>query len=124
MRLCAGSRHSGLQGLIGTSRRLTVVSILGGLDAAGTDCNSALQNMSDYVLSYPVDSGSGGSPATTTSSESLFDQQLGSAAAMRQQMDHVATMGSRAIAQQMVTNALVAEVIDRLKEVMDAEHDL
>ena len=81
--------------------------------------------MSDYVLSYPVDSGSGDSyPATTTNSETLVDHQLGSAAAMRQQMDHVAAMGSRAIAQQMATNALVAELIDRLKQVMDAEHDL
>jgi hypothetical protein len=43
---------------------------------------------------------------------------------MRQQLDHVAAMGSRAIAQQMVANALVAEVVDRLKDVMDAEHDM
>ena len=33
-------------------------------------------------------------------------------------------MSSRAIAQHMVANALVAEVIGRLKEVMDAEDGL
>lgn len=121
------SRHSGLQGLLGTSRRLTVVSILGGSNTAGTDCSSALQSLSDYVLTYPVDEdggSDGGVAATTISGENRLEQQLEGAAAMRQQMDHVAAMGSRAIAQQMVANALVAEVIDRLKAVMDAEHDI
>jgi len=125
--LVARSRYSGLQGLLGTSRRLTVVSLLGGLDSAGTDCSSALQSLSDHVLSYPVaeDGGPvGGVTPTTTTSDNLVEQQLEGAAAMRQQLDHVAAMGSRAIAQQMVANALVAEVVDRLKDVMDAEHDM
>ena len=118
-------RHSGLHGLLGTSRRLTVVSILGGLDTAGTDRSSALQSLSDYVLSYAVDEDGGSDGAATTiAGENPLEQQLEGTAAMRQQMDHAAAMGSRAIAQQMVTNALVAEVIDRLKEVMDAEHDM
>ena len=115
-------RHNILQGLLGTSRRLTVVSILGGLDDAGTDCNSALQNLSDYVLSYPVEVDDN-SDCGYTSGE-LSEGQFAGSAAMRQQMKHVAAMGSRTIAQQMVINALVAEVIDRLEKVMDAEDEV
>lgn len=97
------------------------------MDNAGTDRNSALQSLSDHVLSYAndadSDSGTGTVAGTFTNNDSLQQRPEG-ATAMRQQMDHVGAMGSCAIAQQMVVNALVAELVDRLKNIIDAEHDL
>ena len=46
---------------------------------------------------------------------------VGDASAMWQQAEQVAARSSHTIAQQMVANALVAEVVSRLNAVMDDE---
>jgi hypothetical protein len=87
---------------------------------AGTDRNSPLQSLSDFVLSYPVGAAEG-EPSPTGQDAAVGGLTVGDASAMWQQAEQVAARSSHTIAQQMVANALVAEVVSRLNAVMDDE---
>jgi DNA-binding MurR/RpiR family transcriptional regulator len=87
---------------------------------AGTDRNSPLQSLSDFVLSYPVGAAEG-EPSPTGQDAAVDGLTVGDASAMWQQAEQVAARSSHTIAQQMVANALVAEVVSRLNAVMDDE---
>lgn len=112
--------NDGLDGLLVTSRRLKVISILAGADDMGTDRNSPLQSLSDHVISYPVDDDEFRAVPLTRSDVAFGENQ---AEAMRAQAETVVVGSSRVIAQQMVANAVVAELVHRVNKITEDESD-